>query len=243
MTEYIRIDKNEARRAYDTNKVIVMSLNKPDMQIGETVEFEGVTTVTKNGTGGQAFDAMAEEALQWKHRYPGSKGLVWYTPVPDPPAPLSPYDTGQRAEPKVWEEHHRESEGDFGKVDFNDDLDYTVATLYIERDESGYALKGYTNEPLKMDIEDQSGQPGMLIIQPSAALQENVKDTIALLRTSYERDTAEVYWQDRRAMILVPGEKHVRKQLLIMVTDVGEGEDSSAYVKGWADGVRETRLD
>ncbi|HEX9085919.1 MAG TPA: hypothetical protein VF867_00145 [Arthrobacter sp.] len=72
-------------------------------------------------------------------------------------ASLTPYDTGKRAEPKVWEERHRESENDFGKVDFNDSEDATIATLYIEQDEDGtYALRGYTNEPLKVEIDDQS---------------------------------------------------------------------------------------
>lgn len=158
---------------------------------------------------------------------------------------LTPYDTGKSAEPKVWEKRHRESEDDFGKVDFNAEDDHTIATLAIKRGEDGgYTLTGYANEPLTVDIDFQGADEEPLIIQPTAALKSNVKDTITLLRTSYERDAAEVYWADNghRAMILVPGEKHVRKQLLINVTDVGEGEDSSAYVKGWADGVRETRL-
>jgi hypothetical protein len=72
-------------------------------------------------------------------------------------ASLTPYDTGKRAEPKVWEARHRESEDDFGKVDFNNEEDFTIATLYIERDEDGtYAIRGYTNEPLKVEIDDQS---------------------------------------------------------------------------------------
>jgi hypothetical protein len=72
-------------------------------------------------------------------------------------ASLTPYDTGKRAEPKVWEARHRESEKDFGKVDFNNEEDFTIATLYIERDEDGtYAIRGYTNEPLKVEIDDQS---------------------------------------------------------------------------------------
>jgi hypothetical protein len=72
-------------------------------------------------------------------------------------ASLTPYDTGKRAEPKVWEARHRESANDFGKVDFNNEEDFTIATLYIERDEDGtYAIRGYTNEPLKVEIDDQS---------------------------------------------------------------------------------------
>lgn len=80
------------------------------------------------------------------------------TPAPPPPREPDPYDTGERAEPKVWLEEHRESADDFGKVDFNDDVDYTVATLWVERraDGKGYVLKGYANEPLEVEIEDQS---------------------------------------------------------------------------------------
>lgn len=163
---------------------------------------------------------------------------------------LTPYDTGKRSQPKVWTSAHRDTEDDYGKVDFDDDAGGTVATLYIEKGDDGYALRGHTDEYLTVEIEDQSfnfedpHQPGMLVVQPTVALQTNVKETIAADLDPRVRDEAEVYWADngRRAMILVPGEKHVRKQLLIMVTDVGDGEDSSAYVKDWADGVRETRI-
>lgn len=69
----------------------------------------------------------------------------------------TPYDTGKRAEPKVWTTGHFESDADYGKVDFDDDAGGTVATLYIEKAEDGsYVLKGYTNEPLKVEIDDQS---------------------------------------------------------------------------------------
>ena len=69
----------------------------------------------------------------------------------------TPYDTGKRLEPRAWQNAHRESEDDFGKVDFDNEESATVATLYIERDDDGtYALRGYTNEPLKVEIDDQS---------------------------------------------------------------------------------------
>jgi hypothetical protein len=69
---------------------------------------------------------------------------------------LTPYDTGQRAEPKVWESRHRESDNDYGKVDFNAEDDATIATLYIERDKDGtYAIRGYTSEPLKIEIKEE----------------------------------------------------------------------------------------
>lgn len=79
---------------------------------------------------------------------------------------LTPYDTGERLEPKTWvdedgiagEELRRPAEpDDYGRVDFDAEDSSTVATLYIERQADGsYVLKGYTNEPLKVEIEDQS---------------------------------------------------------------------------------------
>lgn len=76
-----------------------------------------------------------------------------YRPIPG----LTPYDTGKRAEPKVWESRHRDSDNDFGKVDFDAEDDFTIATLYIERDADGtYALRGYMNYRLKVEIDDQS---------------------------------------------------------------------------------------
>lgn len=79
----------------------------------------------------------------------------------------TPYDTGKRSEPKVWTSGHIEDDDDYGKVDFEDDAGGTLATLYIEQseDRSHYTLKGYTNEPLTVEIDDQSdgeeeGTPG-----------------------------------------------------------------------------------
>lgn len=72
-------------------------------------------------------------------------------------ADRTPYDTGKRAEPKQWEKRHFESDDDYGKVDFDNDEGGTIATLYIEQEADGsYTLRGYTNEPLKVEIEDQS---------------------------------------------------------------------------------------
>lgn len=69
----------------------------------------------------------------------------------------TPYDTGKRSEPKVWTKGHIVDDDDYGKVDFDDDAGGTIATLYIEQsdDRSSYTLKGYTNEPLKVDIEQE----------------------------------------------------------------------------------------
>lgn len=153
---------------------------------------------------------------------------------------LTPYDTGERAEPKVWTKGHIENDGDYGKVDFDDDAGGTVATLYIEKGEDGYALKGYTNEPLTIDVDDQTDEGLMLIVQPSAKLQTRVKAVLDDLDTETERIEAEVFWQGKQALILVPGEKHVRKQQAITVYDWTD--TMSAKVGDWASGVRDTRI-
>ena len=70
---------------------------------------------------------------------------------------LTPYDTGRRAEPRLWVTAERgdpRSTDDYGKVDFDGEEDFTIATLYMEREADGsYTLKGYANEALKVDIE------------------------------------------------------------------------------------------
>lgn len=157
---------------------------------------------------------------------------------------LTPYDTGKRAEPKVWEDRHIEDDDDYGKVDFNTDEDYTIATLHIEQgDDGSFTLSGNANEVLKLDIDFNTvEQP--TFIQPSDALRAKVQATIADLYSPYEREEAEVYWQEGQALILVPGEKHVRKQQIIMVHEPGSFSDvNSAIVKDWETGVQRTRID
>lgn len=79
-----------------------------------------------------------------------------------------------------------------------------------------------------------------LVVNPTPVLYGEVQDTIAGLWTEAEREEAEVYWEDHQALILVPGEKGVRKQQIIIVTD----NDSclSAKVGNWAVGVRDTAI-
>lgn len=156
----------------------------------------------------------------------------------------TPYDTGERLEPRVWptsEPGVSYSRTRYGKVDFDNDEGATVFTAYAEKNGDGYTLKvqDLSSTPLSVEVDGK-----MLSVAPVEKLQENVQNTILADLDPRVRDEAEVYYapNGRRALILVPGEKHVRKQLLIMVTDVGDGEPYSAYVKGWAGGVRETRL-
>jgi hypothetical protein len=156
---------------------------------------------------------------------------------------LTPYDTGERLEPIPWVQeearrHRTRPPADWGKVDFTNEEGATVFTAHAEREGEGYRLKvndlSYTALRVEVDSE-------LVTVAPTEALQLNVKNIIASL-DPYPRDSAEVYWEHTRAMILVPGEKHVRKQLLIFVTDTGDGEPTSAYVKDWGDGIRDTRI-
>lgn len=60
---------------------------------------------------------------------------------------LTPYDTGQRAEPKVWSITDPDAEPGsviwgidqdrYGKVDFDDEESITLATVWMERNEHG----------------------------------------------------------------------------------------------------------
>lgn len=71
-----------------------------------------------------------------------------------PPKPLTPYDTGERLEPKVWvvggisgHEYPRLSEpDDYGRVDFDDDAGTTVATVYAKRVDGTFVLVVYSHE-------------------------------------------------------------------------------------------------
>lgn len=53
---------------------------------------------------------------------------------------LTPYDTGQRYEPKLWVDPSIGTEPDddrYGKVDFNNDEDATVAIVWLETQADG----------------------------------------------------------------------------------------------------------
>lgn len=56
---------------------------------------------------------------------------------------LTPYDTGERAEPVIWVvpetgwiestvDHRQAETDDWGKVDYNDSTNETVATIHVE---------------------------------------------------------------------------------------------------------------
>lgn len=62
---------------------------------------------------------------------------------------LTPYDTGERAEPRPWvnpdgstgSDRSRKAEPvDYGRVDFDDDSGSTLATVHVERRSGQYVL-------------------------------------------------------------------------------------------------------
>jgi hypothetical protein len=175
---------------------------------------------------------------------------------------LTPYDTGSRLEPKPWHVQPRNLPRDpaeahrYGKVDFDDDEGATRLTAHVARNkDEAYTLYAYVHDEeaptVHLTVNDQEA----LLVQPSAALQEKVQAVIAELDTETERIGAEVYWQQGQALILVAGETGYRKQQAIIVEEPGTEQSglgwrsdrdysgvSSAIVKGWADGVRDTRI-
>lgn len=75
-------------------------------------------------------------------------------------------------------------------------------------------------------------------IEPTEGLRRAVDNVLAELRTPYEREEALVYWgENNDALVIVPGEKGVRKQQAIIVS---ERDTMSAVVKGWRFGLTDT---
>lgn len=58
---------------------------------------------------------------------------------------LTPYDTGARCEPKLWQPDHSsvitamrsDETDDIGNVDFEDDAGETVVTIHVSRNDDG----------------------------------------------------------------------------------------------------------
>lgn len=59
---------------------------------------------------------------------------------------LTPYDTGERCEPKLWQPdrdavvaamRYDDERGDIGNVDFEDDEGDTIVTVHVSRNEDG----------------------------------------------------------------------------------------------------------
>jgi hypothetical protein len=157
---------------------------------------------------------------------------------------LTPYDTGGRLEPHSWTSRNqpKTSFEDYGKVDFDTEDGTTALTVHAERNGDGKDGGGYTLHigNVGVDLAVKGDETVPLIQSPSAVLGEKVQRTISDLRTPIEQETAEVYWNGHEALILVPGEKHVRKQQIILVSE--GGGVISAKVGPWGNGVRDTRI-
>ena len=57
---------------------------------------------------------------------------------------LTPYNTGERCEPMLWQKNHtevlaamRDEPGDIGNVDFDDDEGRTIVTVHVSRNDDG----------------------------------------------------------------------------------------------------------
>lgn len=147
---------------------------------------------------------------------------------------LTPYDTGARLQPLPWRTRPENlpdpKELDrYGRVDFDTEESATVATVYVERSGEGYTLHvGNTGGDVAICGDDSIPHADT----PTALLQERVAEAIADLRTAIEQEEAEVFWNKHQALILVGGEKGVRKQKLIHVSD--NGNEMEAIVKDWS---------
>ncbi|WP_405824261.1 hypothetical protein OG705_29260 [Streptomyces sp. NBC_00838] len=92
-----------------------------------------------------------------------------------PQSELSPYDTGARCEPKLWQPNsgavavamRSGNEDDVGNVDFTNDEDSTIVTVHVSRREDGM----YTVHLLPAGGDDQirvefHGEEGQAVIDP-----------------------------------------------------------------------------
>lgn len=77
--------------------------------------------------------------------------------------PLTPYDTGERAQPSVWvlPDRRRPEEFDadrYGKVDFEDDASETILTAWVEKIDGEYVLRYYSmSDHVRVMCDDDEG--------------------------------------------------------------------------------------
>lgn len=159
---------------------------------------------------------------------------------------LTPFDTGERLQAVPWHVQPRnlprQDERDrYGRVDFDDDEGTTILTAFVDRGSDGHHTLHIENVMDADTLQIAGDETAPLIEAPSKALQDRVDAVIAGLRSPVEREEAEVFWNAGRALILVPGEKGVRKQQLIQVA--ADGFTISAKVGSWGSGIRYTGID
>lgn len=68
----------------------------------------------------------------------------------------SPYDTGDRLEPHLWDSGEDTPADDFGKVDFTNDSGETIFTAHVQKTEAGYILRVDEHQDVELTIETSS---------------------------------------------------------------------------------------
>lgn len=123
--------------------------------------------------------------------------------------PLTPYDTGERAEPSTWTPsnshlysmpdqdrelvvaNHRD---DFGKVDFDDDESATIATVWATPTDTGWTLHVHeASSPLAIAAETEQLQ----------ALMSDARAAIAEAESSTQADDMDAVFQARDEAVAV----------------------------------------
>lgn len=85
---------------------------------------------------------------------------------------LTPYDTGARAEPRLWqnsrkqvlEEMNHGDPEDIGNVDFNDDENRTVATVHVSRHDGTYTVHVIPHDDdLRVELHGEDGDTNLTV--------------------------------------------------------------------------------
>lgn len=116
---------------------------------------------------------------------------------------LTPYDTGERAEPSTWTpsnshlysmpDEDRESiianhRDDFGKVDFEDDESATIATVWATKADAGWTLHIYEAAgPLSLAVDTEQLR----------TLLDGAREAVDAAEESTEADDMETVFQAR----------------------------------------------
>lgn len=165
------------------------------------------------------------------------------------PRELTPYDTGDKLEPHIWPVNDSKTVVEnFGKVDFENEEGATALTVHAVRNEdrNGGGDARYTLHIVNhgVDLAVESDEKDAVILAPSRALREAVLEIVNNLDTEIEKQEAEVFWSVHQAIVIVPGEKHVRKQQAIIVNETRKRriDTMSAKVGPWSAGVKDTRI-
>jgi hypothetical protein len=96
---------------------------------------------------------------------------------------LTPYDTGERLEPKLWvlPESNRPHE-DYGKVDFENDESVTEAMIYVERAKDGrldVQVYNHGSDPLRVFVEEDVAEQHLTLGDKLRARLRDYDNTLA----------------------------------------------------------------